>query len=403
MSAAPIAASETAQAAASAGLLTMLLDEAARRYPDDLALCDQPNRSAWSGREPRQRTWKAVQENAERLARFLAGLRLGAGARVGVCLPNCSEALLAVLATERAGLTPVLLPVASDPEVLAGVVERADVRAFIGQARMGDYRPANALTEVAAADFRVRFLLGFGPGLPDGMVDLDPVLDGAGESTDGVLAGPGASEAALVTFPPLSRPSRMVVRSSASLVAAAAPLAAAMGVKRGDRIASFVAADDLKGLAGGVVAALLSGATLELVEVASREALDGVAARPGRLHLVCPAWMEAALPLDAVPSGSLVLAQDGPMRSRQRPEGRARIVDVVSLDEIALLVLAGRPPRLPEKGSPFLETRVDERGLMWVRGMAAARPTPDGTPFAFEWVQTGFQAVLDGTVLSGLA
>jgi non-ribosomal peptide synthetase component F len=381
-----------------------MLDDLVRRDLGSAGVRDQPERAGWSGRPSRTRTWAELHDDTRRLSRVLAGLRLDRGARVAVCLPNGSEAVLTILALERAGLTPCLLPFGIAPDRVADAIGAANVRALVTQGRMGAERPAEALARVAAADFRVRFLLGFGPDLPDGAIDLDDVLGQVGTITDDPSAA-GAGPAALLT---LASSGRLVARSSASLVAAAAPVLAATGVRRGDSIASFVTGDDLKGLATGLVPALMSGASLDLYEVASRAVLDAAACGPGRLHLALPGWAERALPDAARPSGSLVFASEAPARFPTRSPSAVPVIDAVSLDDLALLVFEGDRPRMPESRLPFLGIETREDGSILVRGVGVASGygeigTPSASMPASEWRQTGFRLERQGTDLVGIA
>jgi hypothetical protein len=382
-----------------------MLGDLARRDPDGIALRDQPERATWSGRAARVRSWAKLHEDTGRLSVFLAGLRLDPGARVVVCLPNCSEGILAVLALERAGLTPCLLPLVTEPGQVAATVEAVNARALITQALMGAERPAADLAPVAAADFRLRFLLGFGPDLPDGVLDLDGVLEESGAVPE---RPSGNAAPAMLT---VAGGGRVVARSSASLVAAAAPVLAATGAKSRDRIASFVAADDLKGLATGLAQALMSGASLELYEVASRAALENAVSAPGRLHLVLPGWAESALPSDTRPSGSLLFASDAPVRLPGRHPAPAPTLHAVSLAETALLVFGEDRTQPPGSRPPFLDVEIDPGGTIRTRGVGVVSeedesgmaPTGAGTALASKWIQTDFRLEFEGGAVAGVA
>ena len=156
--------------------LWSLLAATADRYPSRLAFADQPNRENWSARPQIAWTYANTQRITERLATALAGLELAPGAPVGICLPNGSEACVAVLAVERAGYLPCLLPAGWSEDVLAQALEAASIVAIICQTRVAEEQPAEAFCRLAARYFGIRFVCAFGPQVPDGVIDLDRAI-----------------------------------------------------------------------------------------------------------------------------------------------------------------------------------------------------------------------------------
>ena len=90
--------------------LSDILAAAAEREPQRLAIADEPGREAWSGRPRIAWTCASSHHVVERLAAFLSTLDLRPGTSVAISLPNGSEACIALLAVERAGLVPCLFP-----------------------------------------------------------------------------------------------------------------------------------------------------------------------------------------------------------------------------------------------------------------------------------------------------
>ena len=98
--------------------LSSLLAATADRHPARIAFADQPNREDWSGRPRIAWTYANTQHIVERLATALSALELPPGSPVAICLPNGSEAAVTLLAVERAGYIPCMLPIGWSEEVL---------------------------------------------------------------------------------------------------------------------------------------------------------------------------------------------------------------------------------------------------------------------------------------------
>ena len=119
-------------------LLEMTLSEAlsrtAERFPerDGLIVCHQNIRL----------TWEALDREATRVARGLAGLGLQPGDRVGIWAGNCVEWVLMQYATARAGVILVNVNPANGSHELRYVLKHSRIRALVLRARDSrtDYR-----------------------------------------------------------------------------------------------------------------------------------------------------------------------------------------------------------------------------------------------------------------------
>lgn len=370
-------------------LLGSVLEAACRAEPAGILFRDQPGRVVWSGRQSRDHSRTEASATVRRLAEVLAGLGLPPGARVAVCLPGGTEACLTILAIESAGLLPCILPLDTMPAELEAVVEAVDIRAAVTQARFGDLRPAETWCAIAANYFRLRFLLAFGPDVPDGVLDLDPLLVAEpGRPMPPRPDGPGG-ETGLVTFGREHDRFRPVYRTCRSLVASAATLFGAVKIRSGERILSLLAGDDLKGLCTGLVAALMSGAVLETHELFDGhlfvEAMDEAVAT----HIVCPGWAEANLAGTADGAASTILVHDVPLRLGGGGGLSCCVVDVIAFDETALLAIRRTPggaftltvDHLSGCNVPgeLLQVALDDAGGIKFRGLAAATGSPART------------------------
>lgn len=400
--------------------LTSFLMRAAALNPDGPALQDQPGREGWSGRQSSRRTYVEAVDAVGRLSSYLAGLGLPAGARVGICLPNGSEACLSLLAIESAGLTPCLLDLTAGASDTSRAIEAADIRAIVTQAKAGSERPAQKLCYVAAGFFRLRFLMAFGPDVPDGVIDLDAIMAGAG-----ILARPrhvatGVDESGLVTFARRRGEITPVFRPSAALIAAALPVLAATGIRPGARVLSCLAGDDLKGLSTGLVPALVAGASFEPHGMFDSRLLRQALRERAGTHLVLPGWTERAFATARIEGDleSVTFVHDAPMRFGDGLPSGLTTVDVLAFGETAIVARArdggGRfaiDLRSSENvglASDLLDLGFAEDGEILFRGPAAtthawasesdavAESAPSG------WIPSGFIADRNAGGVSGL-
>ncbi len=244
-----------------------------------------------------------------------------------------------------------------DEDRLLQAVEAAQVLAILTQGVLGAERPAETICRVAMRYFPLRFVAAFGPHVPDGVISLDQVvLDHRGDAAalgtgpaaglitfalPGALSGlsPGAAPARPGPQPEPEGVPLPVRREAEALTAAAAGCLVPLRVEPGERILSLLPPSDLKGLATGLAAALLAGATLECHPVFDVGALSAALDQPVPTHLVAPAWMEAGFSRTTVPGRLRTLAyvHRAPCRLSTRLPGRSGVVDIVAFDEVALL------------------------------------------------------------------
>ncbi|GJD61610.1 AMP-binding protein [Methylobacterium frigidaeris] len=422
--------------------LGALLAAVADRHPARIAFIDQASKPVWCGRPAIAWTYAAAREIAARLAEGLQQLRLPPRSPVGLCMAGMAEAHLAFLAIEQAGHIPCPLPVTWDEDRLLQAVEAAQILAVLTQGVLGAERPAETLCRVAMRYFPLRFIAAFGPHVPDGVLGLDQVvLDHRGDAASlgtGPAAGlvtlacpggaSGPAPARTSAPPPEPEGAPLPVRREAeALTAAAAGCLVPLRVEPGERILSLLPPSDLKGLATGLAAALLAGATLECHPVFDAGTLSAALDQPVPTHLVAPAWMEAGFSRTTVPGRLRTLAyvHRAPCRLSTRLPGRPGVVDIVAFDEVALLsgrrdaqdvglVLAApeRAALVPERAAPasdrggLIQLRRDPDGRLSFRGPACAARmlrrgiTADENPDG--WMTSRFRASLFAGVATAI-
>jgi mycobactin salicyl-AMP ligase len=396
-----------------------LLRAAAGRHGERLAFRDQPGRESWSGRPRLEWTYALAVTVVARLAAAFARLGLKAGSPIGICLPNSSEAALTILAVEQAGYRPCLLPVAWSERDLEQALAAAGAQAVVTCGPLAGESPAELFCRIAARSYGLRFLCAYGPQVPDGVIDLDRVLlaDGPGEAAVG--AEPH-DDPGVITFGTRGGPARPLHRTGSSLVASAVTFLVAAKIAPGDRILSLVAPDDHRGLATGLAAALLSGATLECHGLFDSAALGRALDDAAPTHLVAPGWLESAIAAAGLSArlASTILLHEAPIRFKARAPLKANVVDVVAFDETALLArardAAGRFAVSigggdgPSPTRDLLRVRRDADGAIRFAGPAAevrdyGRSGTTDAPALTEWRDSGFRAEVFAGIVIGIS
>jgi hypothetical protein len=401
--------------------LSALLVENARRHPGKIAFRDQPDREAWSGRPRLEWTHSLAATAIARLATFFASLGLPPGSPIGICLPSGSEAAITILAGEQAGFCPCLLPAAWREGDLEEALAGAGIQAVATQGEIGNERPAELFCAIAARSFGLRFLCAYGPSVPDGVIDLDRII--LAEPAE-PRADPQPAElrhdAGLITFSAHSGPGTPLHRSGASLAASTAAYLMAAKIRSGDRILTLLAPDDLAGLSTGLVASLLSGATLECHGLFDGAALLTSCDAGPPTHLVAPGWIGPALGQSGLAGrlASTVFVHRAPIRFAAKTRFEGRVLDVVALDEQALLTgtrdeagtagLAIDDAGKTRAEGSLLRMRRHEDGRLWLAGLASAvrpyaRHGMRDAQLVAEWRDSGFLADVSAGAVVGIS
>jgi hypothetical protein len=190
-------------------------------------------------------------------------------------------------------------------------------------------------------------------------------------------------------------------------------------IRAGDRVVSLTAPDDHCGLTTGLIASLLSGATLECHGLFSARAFVAALDDPSPTHLVAPAWMEDTLAKASLPENvlSVILVHEAPTRFKVRTSLNTHAIDVLAFGELAVIAAPRRGSGqfsipLDDEGRNvttrhLLRVRRGEKGAIEFDGLAAeihdfgrgaAAPVTDAG-----WRRSGFKAELFAGVPIGVA
>ena len=269
------------------------------------------------------------------------------------------------------------MPIAWSEDDLAAAIEAAGVSAVVTQAVVGEERAAELFRRLASRYFGLRYIAAFGPGVPDGVTDLDEVVLNGSRRTDPVNAPEPTGENGVVTFWRQGQSIRPVFRSCQSVVAAAVTFLVTVKIRPGDRILTLLAPDDHCGVTTGLIASLLSGATLECHGLFSARAFVEAIADPRPTHLVVPAWMETVLAKATLPDSiaSVILIHEAPTRFKAKTALPVPTIDVLSFGELALVAA-------PRTGSGQFTLSLDDEGSpghVTIRHFLRARRSADGS------------------------
>ena len=140
--------------------LDTLLAALTRTRGYDAALRDPPGRRGWSDVKPGSINFLDLDERIDRLARLLAINKGTPGASVAILAPLGPEAIISILASLRAGLSPLMLPLHGNELELLALIEASGAVMAVGVSRVGPLRPLLTLRNLAMRAFGTRFVGG---------------------------------------------------------------------------------------------------------------------------------------------------------------------------------------------------------------------------------------------------
>lgn len=269
-----------------------LLRRHAAGHAETLALADPRARQ---GAARRSFTYAEADIAVDALGSVFVSLGLAPGDRIAIQLPNTVLAPLTMLAAWRAGLTAIALPFLWRRYEIATVAAELKPSALIGAGTFEGYSIAHGLRDVAAKEMSVRFVLGFGPDLPDGVAPLEPLLDLKRHAVAAVEARdlPGA---ALVTFTARAdAPFVPLAYTEDELLAHGTEVARALSLDRGEAILNPFPLSSAVGIGFALMPWLVSGCALLQHEPVDLETFAARLAEDGVTVTALPATLIAAL------------------------------------------------------------------------------------------------------------
>jgi len=402
-----------------------LLRRRASQRPGVTALSDPPNLQALGLGTPRAFSYREADQAVDALASFFIELGLLPGDTIAAQLPNLALAPLTLLAAWRAGLTVAALPMLWRGHEIGKVCDEVAPKALIGVSRFAGESAAETLCAIAASHLSVRFVLGFGPDLPDGVASLDEAIAaGRGGAGPGIEAPMGKGPAMINFTARAGMPLVPIIRNEDALLAQGAMTVLALSLDSRDVILNPYPLTGPAGLALGLMPWLIGGATLAQHHPFDYGAFVEQLVATGATVTALPAPVLAELAKDGVlqsPECRLrrlgaVWSMPGPAEAPPPFHGAAPLLfDVLPLGDLASVVLRresrASPASLPlgnihldadGDDTVFVETKLrarsDGESELILRGPVVPHG-PQGGPLAGDrdgFVGTGLCAAVDG-------
>ncbi|MCJ7597037.1 MAG: acyl--CoA ligase [Methyloceanibacter sp.] len=229
--------------------------------PYALALADPLNRAALGLGPARRYRFGEADVAIDALAAFFVDLGLKPGDKIAIQLPNIAEQVLSVLAAWRAGLTAVMLPMLWRRREIGIAADLLEPKALLGVGQFAGGHMSEMLCDIAVAQLSIRYVLGFGDNLADGVTSLDEVLQTNDHAPPPQASTRGA--ASLVTFTArVGAPIAPLFRDEDSLLAQGRMTALALSLQAYDVVLNPYPLSGTVGLGLGLMPWLISGATL---------------------------------------------------------------------------------------------------------------------------------------------
>ena len=247
--------------------LERLLSLCAKRSPQKTALCDPPNRSNLERNPeqlmPRQYTYEELDRTVSRLAAHFASLGLSPWDYVAVQTAHFSETPLLVLALMRAGLVPCLLPLSWSIGEISLSFQCLKPAALISCGQMEEVNHSQMMRELAFSSLHVRFVMGVGHNVAEGVSDISALFDPARTDRADFSSQhtPNLADLALVTY---IDPSTPVPHTNGQILATGLQHVLELELSENDHILSPYPLSSIPGLAACFYPWLMAGCCLSL-------------------------------------------------------------------------------------------------------------------------------------------
>ena len=228
--------------------------------PYALALADPLNRAALGLGHARRYRFGEADVAIDALAAFFIDLGLKPGDRIAIQLPNIAEQVLSLLAAWRAGLTAVMLPMLWRRREIGIAADLLEPKALLGVGQFAGGYMSEMLCDVAVTQLSIRYVLGFGANLADGVTSLDELLETNNSAP--VQTAPRETPALVSFTARVGAPLAPLLRNEDTLIAQGRMSALALGLQSYDVLLSPYPLSGAVGLGLGLMPWLVTGATL---------------------------------------------------------------------------------------------------------------------------------------------
>jgi hypothetical protein len=328
------------------------------RQPEALALVDPADKMRITLTPPQRLTFADADRAISKLTAHFFESGLPANAVIAVQLPNTVEFVLTMLAAHRAGLVVAVLPQLWRQADLTTALNRIGARAIVTSSRIDGISHADLVMNAAAEAFSIRYVGGFGDGLPEGMTSLDDVL--SGDLHDPIPVTQDARRAAMISFDITADGFRAVPRTHLNLISGGLAMFLEGSLPQGATIISALLPSSFAGVAASLVTWLLSGGVLALHHPFDVNVLERAINEHGCDVLIAPSPLAQRMAetglLDRAPTLRHVLgiwrAPEQVTASAAWPASQAEFTDVYLFGEAGLFGAVRGDDGLPQPIMP---------------------------------------------------
>ncbi len=326
--------------------LDELLRKTAAEFPDRLALVDARDRETWTGGAPRRLTYGEADREIDRLAAFYKTVGLTSDHVIGVQAPNTVDTVIAILAALRADLIVSPLPLHWRQKNILEALNSIGAKGFIAADRIETRDVGSAARDVAADLFSLRFVFGLGKDIPDGLIELGPMLAEMGDDfkfVPGERPDP-ADHTATICWSRSGEENLPVTRNHNHWLAASQMVVQEAHIKDASTLLVPYSLSGLTGLGAGLVPWLRTGSTLHLHHPTS---LGNLAAHANDIKadvVMVPGPLAQSLDRKLTDNKTTILAAWNIAAPHPTTfVARRRIVDLQIADEFAIVANARGP------------------------------------------------------------
>ena len=321
--------------------LDALFRKTAKKHPDRIALVDEPNRATWTSGAARSLTYQEADQEISRLAGLFKALGLAPDSVIGLQLPNTTDAAVIILAALRAGLIVSPIPLVWRGREIADALSTVGAKAVITTDRLEGAAAADWMRDAAVEVFGLRYVLGLGDDLPDGLISLSTVLAEVGDEippADIVRGEKAADHLATLTWTvgASGRP-LPVPRTHNHWVAAGLATMLESRIGDGARILLPYSMTGLAGLGCGLVPWLLAAGTLHLHHPENLSGMTRHATSVEADLVVVPGQLAASTAKRLTSPTTLAAVWQSGMERQGEPVSGHTVVDVTLIQEFAAI------------------------------------------------------------------
>ncbi len=326
--------------------LDMLFRQTAAEHPDRLALSDAPDRASWTGGESRTLSYAEADKEVDRLAAFYKAVGLATDHVIGIQAPNTVDTVIAFLAALRAGLIVSPLPLHWRQKNVLDALNSIGAKGFIAADRIETRRVGETARDVAANLFSLRFVFGLGSDIPDGLIDLGPMLAEMGEELafEETERSQASDQTATISWSRSSDETVPVSRCHNHWLASARQCIDEAGLEQGQKFLIPYSLSGLTGLGAGLVPWLMTGGSLHLHHPTSLHQLSRHANEIGANYILTPGpltqLLDQSLKNDDV---TIVSAWNISAPHPATYVAKHKVIDLHIADEFALVAKARGP------------------------------------------------------------